>query len=75
MALTNYGLYTWGHSKYGQCGHGSTLDSKRPCLVKALAGVNVIDISAGRYHSLAWTLMEASGHGALGSMGSWAMMI
>nr|XP_040571931.1 LOW QUALITY PROTEIN: uncharacterized protein LOC121121113 [Lepeophtheirus salmonis] len=53
LALTEFGVYSWGLSKYGQLGHGNCCDQKRPALIKSLTHKHIVDISAGRYHSLA----------------------
>lgn len=54
LALTNYGVYVWGSSRYGQLGLGPKRTStQRPTLVPKLSDQVIVDIAAGQYHSVA----------------------
>lgn len=54
MLLTENGdVYTWGNGLRGQLGHGSIQNEETPKLVENLAGIRVIDIAAGAFHSVA----------------------
>jgi len=50
-AIAEEGLFTWGSGDGGRLGHGDNADRHEPCLVKALQGSIVIDISLGFWHS------------------------
>ena len=47
--------YAWGQNEFGQLGIGSYDMSHTPLLVKRLAHKAVVQISCGRYHTLALT--------------------
>ncbi|XP_059473427.1 uncharacterized protein LOC132195443 isoform X2 [Neocloeon triangulifer] len=53
LALTSNGVYSWGSSQFGQLGVGPTCHSSHPRLVEALSDEQIIQVSAGQYHSLA----------------------
>eukprot|EP00906_Rhabdomonas_costata_P037295 RCo052472 len=55
MVLTREGLYTWGNGGRGQLGHGNIDDLAVPKVVFALQGKQIVDISAGGFHSMALT--------------------
>ena len=46
-------VYSMGLGSRGQLGHGSILPSPAPQLVEALAGLRVVEVEAGGWHSLA----------------------
>lgn len=46
-------VYSMGLGSRGQLGHGSILSSSAPQLVEALAGLQVVAVEAGGWHSLA----------------------
>ncbi|HWR12911.1 MAG TPA: hypothetical protein VN445_13890 [Rectinemataceae bacterium] len=52
-----YGLFAWGRNEFGQLGCGDTINRASAVYVegavKGLKGNDIIDISAGWYHSLA----------------------
>lgn len=57
VALTDHGIYGWGGNGHGQLGVGArTLESPYPQLVIALAGVQIVDIVAGQYHTVALSI-------------------
>nr|CAH7745531.1 unnamed protein product [Callosobruchus chinensis] len=49
----NGAVYTFGRGSRGQLGHGSLNDEPEPVLVEALAGLKIVQISAGGWHSCA----------------------
>ncbi|KAJ0181444.1 hypothetical protein K1T71_003529 [Dendrolimus kikuchii] len=54
ILLTDTGLiYTWGNGRRLQLGHGDISNLEIPTEVEALAGVKIIKICAGGWHSLA----------------------
>jgi len=60
MALTPSGfVYSWGLNIYGQLGVGDFVDRPEPALIKSIADIQVVQISAGYLHS-----------GAVGEQGS-----
>ncbi|XP_042557790.1 E3 ISG15--protein ligase HERC5 [Dipodomys spectabilis] len=58
LALSKGGeLFSWGQNLYGQLGVGKTLSSSpTPQIVEHLAGVPLIQISAGETHSMALSM-------------------
>lgn len=53
LALTDTGeVYSWGHGGYGQLGHGDTDPKGVPTLIEALAGLKVVQIECGGWHSV-----------------------
>ncbi|CAH1962238.1 unnamed protein product [Acanthoscelides obtectus] len=48
-------VYTFGQGSRGQLGHTTLDDEREPLQVEALAGLNIIQISAGGWHSCAVT--------------------
>ncbi len=45
-------VYTWGNNDGGRLGLGDMIDRGQPCeIMKGLCGVEIIDISAGTWHS------------------------
>ncbi|KAJ8338960.1 hypothetical protein SKAU_G00357460 [Synaphobranchus kaupii] len=48
-------VYAWGCNCEGQLGLGHSSPVKEPTLVSALQGKSILQISAGRCHSAAWT--------------------
>ena len=56
LALDQNGvLYAWGMNKSGECGNGKFEDVEIPTRMKFFDGKKVIDIAAGKNHSLALT--------------------
>lgn len=55
LALTDNGVYSWGSSKYGQLGLGTTVQCPQPQLVEALSHETIVSVFAGQYHSMALT--------------------
>uniref|UniRef100_A0A2A4J9K9 Uncharacterized protein n=1 Tax=Heliothis virescens TaxID=7102 RepID=A0A2A4J9K9_HELVI len=54
VLLTDEGrVYTWGNGRRLQLGHGDISSQEEPTEVEALAGIKIIKISAGGWHSLA----------------------
>ncbi|MQY10825.1 hypothetical protein SRB5_09380 [Streptomyces sp. RB5] len=54
LALTSDGrVLGWGYNFYGQVGDGTTTGRSTPVEVNLPAGVEFVDIDAGRYHSVA----------------------
>ena len=54
MALDSSGrVFTWGINDYGQLGNGGTRYSTTPTQVVDLDDVEIVDISAGGWHSTA----------------------
>ncbi|XP_026764386.2 uncharacterized protein LOC113522776 [Galleria mellonella] len=54
MLLTDTGrVYTWGNGRRLQLGHGDLENLDLPTEVEALAGIKIVKISAGGWHSLA----------------------
>ncbi|KAJ8733721.1 hypothetical protein PYW07_014272 [Mythimna separata] len=54
IILTDYGtVYTWGNGRRLQLGHGDITSTELPTEIDALAGIKIIKISAGGWHSLA----------------------
>ena len=48
-------LYSFGENKYGQLGHGGSVDRRTPTLVRALDRIRIASAAAGARHSLALT--------------------
>lgn len=56
MALQEDGtLLAWGNNEYGQLGTGDTQPRSQPVIVHGLAGLTLVDIAAGGWHSTALT--------------------
>jgi alpha-tubulin suppressor-like RCC1 family protein len=56
IALEDTGVvWAWGFNKHGQLGLGDTEIRKLPCALTALAAGNITRISAGAWHSWAWS--------------------
>jgi alpha-tubulin suppressor-like RCC1 family protein len=54
LALTSTGsVYAWGMNKYGELGDGTLKQRLLPVLVHFPAGVTIVAIAAGEFHSLA----------------------
>lgn len=54
LALTSNGdILSWGCGLRGQLGHGDINSIEIPTLIEALAGIKIIDIGAGGFHSTA----------------------
>lgn len=71
LAVTYDGrLFTWGQGVSGQLGHGSTVSTSTPTMVKGLCGVK--SVAGGVSHSAAVTdagILFAWGHGGSGRLG------
>ncbi|CAG9819004.1 unnamed protein product [Phaedon cochleariae] len=56
LALTDFGVYSWGSNAYGQLGHGRHVrECPRPHPVASLASRRVVEVAAGQYHGVALT--------------------
>ena len=73
LALTAQGeLYSWGHGKQGQLGHGGSTSEATPRRVEALRHTRVVGLAGGHFHSLALAEDDtvytwgAASHGELG---------
>ncbi|XP_028138515.1 uncharacterized protein LOC114332924 [Diabrotica virgifera virgifera] len=56
LALTDFGVYSWGSNTYGQLGLGhSVQESPYPQMINCLSSQKIIDLCAGQYHSVAVT--------------------
>lgn len=56
LALTDFGVYSWGSNYYGQLGLPPLVqETPYPQLITALNKYTIIDVQAGQYHSLALT--------------------
>jgi len=55
LALTDKGIFTWGANMHGQCGLGHSEFVPTAEHVKALSGMDIVDIAAGSAHSIALT--------------------
>ena len=53
LLAANGNVYSLGLGTRGQLGHGDVLPRKEPCLIEALAGMAVRELSCGSWHSLA----------------------
>ncbi|KAL0482634.1 E3 ubiquitin-protein ligase HERC [Acrasis kona] len=53
LALKNNQVYSWGMDSHGQLGQGYTDGLAVPMLIKRIKDVDVIEIAAGKSHSLA----------------------
>lgn len=54
VILTSNGdLFTFGCGLRGQLGHGDVRSHEKPVLVEALAGIKIIDVDAGGFHTVA----------------------
>eukprot|EP00262_Sarcandra_glabra_P007589 TRINITY_DN20487_c0_g1_i1.p1 TRINITY_DN20487_c0_g1~~TRINITY_DN20487_c0_g1_i1.p1 ORF type:complete len:397 (+),score=64.11 TRINITY_DN20487_c0_g1_i1:104-1294(+) len=73
LALLEEGiLWAWGNNEYGQLGTGDTQPRSQPILVQGLAGLTLVDIAAGGWHSTALTEegeVYAWGRGEHGRLG------
>lgn len=53
LALTVGGnLYSWGQNNHGQLGHGDTTIRLRPELIRSLKSAKVIQVAAGKNHTM-----------------------
>ena len=48
-------LFAWGNNTFGQLGVGDAVKRRVPTLVTALQGKQVVQVSAGRYHTICTT--------------------
>ncbi|KFM80414.1 X-linked retinitis pigmentosa GTPase regulator-like protein, partial [Stegodyphus mimosarum] len=55
LALTDYGLLSWGSSRFGQLGVGDVQQAIQPLIIESLQSETIIKIECGQYHSLALT--------------------
>ncbi|XP_064605669.1 uncharacterized protein LOC135470577 [Liolophura sinensis] len=73
VVLTQQGVYSWGSSRYGQVGVGTSNQTySRPMLVEKLTDIQVVSVDCGQYHSLALTasgLVYSWGWGVHGQLG------
>jgi hypothetical protein len=54
LAVTSDGaVFSWGDGSFGKLGHGEPVHLDAPTRIGALAGVQVVQVAAGRRHSLA----------------------
>lgn len=53
ILTTNGDLYSFGCGLRGQLGHGDVRNYDKPKLIDALAGIKIIDIACGAFHSVA----------------------
>jgi alpha-tubulin suppressor-like RCC1 family protein len=53
LALSNGHVFAWGDNTYGEIGDGTTTKRALPKQVTFPAGVTIVDVAAGRNHSLA----------------------
>jgi alpha-tubulin suppressor-like RCC1 family protein len=74
LALTSTGsVYAWGMNKYGELGDGTYHQRTTPVLVHFPAGVTIVSIAAGQYHSLAVSstgTVYAWGYNGYGQLGN-----
>ena len=73
LALTAQGeLYSWGHGKQGQLGHGGSASEAAPRRIETLRHTRVVGLASGHFHSLALAEDDkvytwgAASHGELG---------
>ena len=77
VVATDGGVMSWGAGTEGQLGHGDELDRSFPCMIKALAGRQVVSVScptesSSPPHVVAVTNrgdLYSWGHGAHGKLG------
>eukprot|EP00850_Spirogloea_muscicola_P011676 SM000073S21452 [mRNA] locus=s73:347175:350501:- [translate_table: standard] len=73
LVLTESGqVWAWGNNEYGQLGTGDTQPRSQPLEVAELAELNIVDLSAGGWHSVAISgcgKMYAWGRGEHGRLG------
>jgi len=65
-------LFTFGAGVYGMLGHGGEDFEYEPRLVEALTEKKMVGVSAGTYHTAAWTddgELFTFGHGVYGKLG------
>ncbi|XP_050430653.1 uncharacterized protein LOC126839387 isoform X2 [Adelges cooleyi] len=74
LAISIHGkLWTWGWGVYGQLGHGSIDDCKKPKIVKALENENISSAFGGYAHSIVLTSagkVFTFGSGVFGQLGN-----
>eukprot|EP00957_Ditylum_brightwellii_P023401 1766286-Ditylum_brightwellii.AAC.1 len=51
IAVSSSGMFSWGVGDGGRLGHGDCLDRWEPCRISSLDGWNILDVSAGIWHS------------------------
>ncbi|XP_015916558.2 uncharacterized protein [Parasteatoda tepidariorum] len=55
LALTDYGLFSWGSSRFGQLGVGEVQQSVQPLIIESLLAEKIQQVCCGQYHSMALT--------------------
>eukprot|EP00475_Leptophrys_vorax_P023127 TRINITY_DN3153_c0_g1_i1.p1 TRINITY_DN3153_c0_g1~~TRINITY_DN3153_c0_g1_i1.p1 ORF type:complete len:528 (+),score=150.97 TRINITY_DN3153_c0_g1_i1:104-1687(+) len=53
VALSGGKVYTWGDGTWSKLGHDDVDDKLVPAVVKAFEGIEIVQVAAGGYHSLA----------------------
>ncbi|GFY45525.1 x-linked retinitis pigmentosa GTPase regulator homolog [Trichonephila inaurata madagascariensis] len=53
LALTDFGVFGWGSSRFGQLGMGELQQTNQPRIIESLFTENVTKIQCGQYHSVA----------------------
>ncbi|KAF8791481.1 Ultraviolet-B receptor UVR8 like protein [Argiope bruennichi] len=53
LALTDFGLFGWGSSRFGQLGMGELQQTVQPRIVESLLAETIVKIECGQYHSVA----------------------
>ncbi|KAG8181594.1 hypothetical protein JTE90_013556 [Oedothorax gibbosus] len=55
LALTDFGIFGWGSSRYGQLGIAEVQQTNQPRLIESISREDIAKVQCGQYHSLALT--------------------
>mmetsp|Transcript_28803 Transcript_28803/g.51702 ORF Transcript_28803/g.51702 Transcript_28803/m.51702 type:complete len:989 (-) Transcript_28803:130-3096(-) len=72
VAWTADGVYSFGHGKYGQLGHGETKNILTPTPISVLTGKKIVGAACGASHTVVWTEEDevfSFGYGKYGQLG------
>ncbi|CAL1300518.1 unnamed protein product, partial [Larinioides sclopetarius] len=53
LALTDFGMFGWGSSRFGQLGMGELQQTVQPRIIESLLSETIVKFECGQYHSVA----------------------